>query len=110
GHVAILSVPVNLAVRAGTGGGQRYALADLDQRRVALGGLYLLGSAATAVGAAADDAYLVASVDFATADLHLSIAGAEGAIDAIAAVIPVVAVSAFHCDQQTAGTSVQLLQ
>src|SRR5690606_34627157 len=109
-HVAILSVSVNLAVRAGTGGGQRYALADLDQRRVALGGLYLLGSAATAVGATADDAYLVASVDFATADLHLGIAGAEGAIDAIAAVVLVVAVGAFHGDQQTARAGVQLLQ
>ena len=35
-HVAILSVLVDLAVGAGAGGGQRHALADLDQRRIAL--------------------------------------------------------------------------
>src|SRR5690606_10754767 len=59
--VAVLGVLVDLAVGADAGAGQRHALADLDQSRVALGGLHLLGATAAAVGGATQDAHLVAA-------------------------------------------------
>src|SRR5690606_12253038 len=81
GDVAVLSVLMDLAVGAGAGGGQWHALANLDQRRVALGGLNLLRAAAAAAGAAADDADLVTPTDLAAADLDFAGAAAEGAVD-----------------------------
>ena len=54
--VAVFGLAVDLPVGTGGGAGDGDALADLDQRRVALGGLDLLAAAGTAVGGATDDA------------------------------------------------------
>lgn len=65
--VAVFGLAVDLPVGTGGGAGDGDALADLDQRRVALGGLDLLAAAGTAVGGATDDADAILAVDLAAA-------------------------------------------
>ncbi|MOA26241.1 hypothetical protein D3C78_1470180 [compost metagenome] len=59
GDVAVLRLAVVTAVGIALNIGDRNALANLNQRRHAIGGLNLLDAALTAGGAAADDAGLV---------------------------------------------------
>src|SRR3990167_2183518 len=110
GDVAVLSVVVGLAIGITPAGSQRHALADLNQRRVAFGGLNLLGATAAAVGAAADDAHLVAAIDFALADLYLGIASADRAVGAVAAIGLKARLIGVDADQQAPWLGIELLQ
>src|SRR3546814_17581887 len=58
GDVAVFGLALQAAVSIGLGAGERHALADLNQCRLAFAGLYLLHTAFTAGGAAVDDAGL----------------------------------------------------
>ena len=110
GDIAILRLVLDQSVRAGGGAGQRHALTDLDQGWIAFAGLYLLHTAAAAVGAAADDAHLILTMNFPAAAFNFDVADTGGAIDGIAAVILLAAVAGIDADQQAFGFGVQLAE
>ncbi|MNZ70318.1 hypothetical protein D3C78_886510 [compost metagenome] len=85
GHVAVFGVALDAPVAVGAGAGDRDALANLDQRRLAFAGLNLLHAAVTVAGAVVDDTR-------------------------VAAVVLEVAVVVVDADQQALGCGVQLLQ
>ena len=108
--VAVFGLAVDLPVGTGGGAGDGDALADLDQRRVALGGLDLLAAAGTAVGGATDDADAILAVDLAAAALDLDVAGAGRTIHRIAAAVLLQVLAGIHGDQQAMRARVDLLQ
>src|SRR5471030_791899 len=91
-RVLILVRAVALGLVGADGGGQRYALADLDQRRGAFDGLHLLDAAVATGGAVVDDA------------------GLALAVDAVALAVLVVVFTGVDADQQAPGRGVELAE
>src|SRR5690606_10840238 len=85
-HVLVLGLLLGLAIATGAGRGEGDALAGLDQGGVGLACLDLLGATSQILGAASNDANLVASPDFATACLDLDVADIGRAVDPVAAI------------------------
>ncbi len=67
GYVAVLGVASGVSVRVRGGGGQRYALANLDECRSAFAGLHLLHAAFTAGGTVLDHSRAAAAARRAVA-------------------------------------------
>ncbi|MNH23614.1 hypothetical protein D3C79_835190 [compost metagenome] len=85
GHITVFGVALDAPIAVGAGTGDRDALADLDQRRLAFAGLDLLQATIPVAGAVMDDAR-------------------------IATVVLIVAVVVVDADHQALGRGVQLLQ
>ena len=84
--ILVLSAPDNLAVGASAGGPERNTLTDLNQRRIAFGGLHLLDASTAADVAVVADADLVTAIDFAATGVDLDISGAGRTVNANAPV------------------------